>query len=408
MTIAHGGSRLALKNMAPNLPEGMILFPLNGRVDDTTKSIPVLYDMTTLRGDAYKFSGSVAVEDGTTNLINPTVIDNTNPSEWKVTQLDTTKFKIEALVDAPTSWHYGVRIGSSYRLLAGTSGVMSISVLEQSSPNLTLGLTGFGASRWEKPVFGNRWYAIINYAEDWTFAIATDSTGADTGSLIKAGDYIIVEGAQIELKDHPTSFVNGTRGEGQLVYDISSLGMKDVGCISCWIYNSDALVNNKSVSEQINHKYLLKVGSSHSDWYKDVFSLWVRNASPRVFSVRNDISTASGGNISGSRTLDSFGIGSWVHAVFQWDKNGLPSGRKSELYINGTLEASGTDITSFPQNPMVYLIVGGWTSGGSLKASTLYEQLAVHPSKGFSAEQIKNWYEAQAPFFDSRDKFYFF
>ena len=79
MTIAHEGSTIALRNGIKSLPEGMILFPLDGRLFDTTNTIPVLSNVTTFK-DSYesKFLGSVAVEDATTNLIRTDVCDLRN------------------------------------------------------------------------------------------------------------------------------------------------------------------------------------------------------------------------------------------------------------------------------------------------------------------------------------------
>ena len=70
MTIAHEGSTIALRNGIKSLPEGMILFPLDGRLFDTTNFIPIVYNRATfIRQNESKFSGSVAVDPPTTNLV---------------------------------------------------------------------------------------------------------------------------------------------------------------------------------------------------------------------------------------------------------------------------------------------------------------------------------------------------
>lgn len=160
-----------------------------------------------------KFRNGVLIEEGTVNQIDPAIWSNQEPSEWQVEQLDQYKFKITALVDAPASWHYGTCSDRAWTA-ANTTATMSVRVVERSNPNLTIAAAGFGAN--ENVVDGERSVRTITYSLDWEHRIATDCY--DNGVSIKAGDYIIIEYAQIEHKAYATSFIDGSRGEGKLCY----------------------------------------------------------------------------------------------------------------------------------------------------------------------------------------------
>jgi hypothetical protein len=216
---------------------------------------------------------------------------------------------------------------------------------------------------------------------------------------------------QLEQRDHFTSFTNGSRSWGALKYDISSLGMRDAGCISCWILNSQTMIYcRKNGTNDPNNQYLLKVGSDSNDGYKDNITIRIpgnTTLSARVFTLFTSTLANNQGYYDGTRSSYDLGANTWNHFVLQWDKNGLPSGNTQELYINGVLETGGTGTNTLPVNLLTYIQVGNWMDYNALTPCTLFEQLAIHPSKGFSPDIIESWYRSQGPFFDSKDSFVF-
>jgi hypothetical protein len=91
----------------------------------------------------------------------------------------------------------------------------------------------------------------------------------------------------------------------------------------------------------------------------------------------------------------------------QWDKNGLPSGNNREFYINGILENGDATTNTLPASILTILHLGNWDESNALMPCTYFEQLAIHPSKGFAPDVIESWYKSNAPFFDPRDAFVF-
>lgn len=409
-SLAHLGSKLYLSKTTLSLPDGMVLFPLDGRVEDTTNSFPVLLNVTTPRYDQKRFIGSVAVEDETTNYV-------TNPTQAQSLVSPTSGF-------AEPQWNHTHPNGG---VVKGTAITYAISFEIQNlggTPDFSSVIIGgvSGGDAWAVRLYPDGTVSSCTLVSFYKYEIGAKTYRYEYVVTIPSNCYLqtyvkfiaerwhtvnsIVRNVQLEEKDHVTSFVIGSRARGNLKYDITSLGMKNAGCISCWIFNSDAMVNNRATAGGVNNQYLLKVGSyKNNDWYADVISLWIQNTTPRVFKLRCDLASGSGTILNGTRQVSTFGVGTWNHFVFQWDKNGLPSGKKVELYINGQLEIGSTDGSKLPQNTLTYLHVGKWDDSGALMPSTLYEQLAIHPSKGFPPEIIADWYESQAPFFDIRDQF---
>lgn len=417
MTIAHGGSHLPLSKMGPVLPEGMILFPLDGRVENTTRDIPVLQNLTTFREDAYAFSGAVSVEDETTNL-----------HSGNLTGLETYTVGQTPNVAGTVLPNGFTRLSRLQNGSVVSEYVQNYSVVVAANTTYTESvILKFDNANYVPSSFFVTFFApdvgrhnkiagsLVRQADGSFLAWATYTTKADELRIravdfylptVETGwNYVDVGKPMFEQKDHPTSYVVGTRARGQLNYDITSLGMGSAGCISCWIYNSQPMANG-GITDSNNNKYIIKAHTG-SDPYKNAMTLWIQQTTSRYFRFWSGIDTNNQEHIISTKTVTEYGgIGAWNHFVIQWDKNGLPSGYKKEMYINGVRE-SYSNTTLLPSEPLTKLYLGTW-DGSSLLPATLFEQLAIHPSKGFSAEEIYNWYSAQAPFFDFKDKLTYF
>lgn len=407
MTLAHEGSRLALKNKVPALPEGMILFPLAGGVENTTADIPIISEQgLTFREDEKRFFGSVAVESSTTNLLSGTAL--IFESGWSASQGSIITRTQNVLVrewNTNKATRFQTTGGTSvlkavYQIRClGTSGVplsSQIKVKNIGNTNFRLRNQYEGSDLVRPGETKHLFQRTLSYnsATCYQFRFETDNVD---DSL----DVIVFE-PQAEELDHHTSFVNGTRPVGNLSYDISHLGMRDAGCIACWVYNSDAMVNNRFTGRTQNNQYIIKTGRGSANHHDDALTLWVQNVTPRRFAFWSSANTTTD-HINSLQNVDQYGgVGAWNHFVLQWDKNELPSGNKKEFYINGVRQGAN-NTPNLPVQVLGSLKLGQWNDNGHLMPSTLFEQLAIHPSKGFSAEEIRNWYNANAPFYDFRD-----
>lgn len=425
MTIAHLGSNLPLVNMVPTLPEGMILFPLNGNVNDTSKTISIISNQFTPRYDEKKFSSSVAVETITNNLI-ATVANSAqdwsqwthynNPSYWDLS--------VRAQYDDPIMGKVffgtkGAEISTYlfkyYPFSYALNEIFTNSIYLKASKPFTGHIGSYLNS-----ISGGQQHNVADHimvetkiTTEWKRYTATHTIKESTsgngglGWQINLPEDVILYAAmpQLESKKYVTSFVNGSRlSHDKVVYDITGLGMKDAGCVSCWIYTSESMINNHATDGvNPNNQYLLKLWTGEEPYY-NATTLWIPNKLPRYYSFWSSEALSNLDYLYSNKTVDLYGnVGKWNHFVIQWDNKGLPTGNKKELYINGELQ-NGNNTSALPNKPLTHLEIGGWDSIGSLKPSTIFEQLAIHPSKGFSPEVIYNWYRAQSPFYDVRDK----
>lgn len=438
-SIAHIGSTPAIRGSVP-LPDGMILFPLNNSLYDTTLTVPLNgTPVVTFRNDEKKFFGSVAVEDGTTNLFPHEKTFETGLGNWTTQnggQIERSNYvslfgNYSMKVTANPNYSYSGAITPA-DIPVQPNTIYTMSYYIYIPHDVTLGgdwelhrqvisdegkgdnhryITIRADAIWNDNTPKGKWirkyYTLQTYNEtNMKMKFFVVSKGSS-----RTGGYVYVDGIQLEQKDHATSFTEGIRPAGRLRYDISHLGMRDAGCIAFWAYNSDVMVYNLASGGVVNNQYLIKLGSlKNNDWNADHIAIQIPNTQNRYFRFR----TQKGIDNTQQDILDTtiipsdLGLGTWNHFVIQWDKNGLPSGNKKEIYINGVLRAYNTT-DRLPENILTYLLLGDWSDADdTLKPCTMFEQLAIHPSKGFSPTIIRNWYEAQAPFYDHRNAFVYY
>lgn len=421
MTRAHISSRIPINNASQVLPDGMLLFPLDGRLTDTMDSVPISSNATTFRTDMYKFMESVAIEDSTTNVLS-------NPDDFSKWSQHSTTTKHNA-VYVPSLNLYGDKITmtgaddpfvyTSYTTTSIASRTFTWSVYAWTDIGQPTELTLFIYAGSATTSIKSATFTLTNVPTRYEVTQTFPSTEADTKITVRvdgintptANTYLYAAQGQLEEKDHSTSYTVGTRAISSLQYDITSLMIRDAACISVWIYNSDTMVNNKAASRGgTNNQYAIKLGSTTSDVYKDAVALRFPSdgtKTNRLIQTMFFLSQSTGTYLTSPTSIISLGKGTWNHFVIQWDKNGLPSGNTRELYINGVLDIGDANNASLPANYLTYLTVGDWVGGNALMPCTFFEQMAIHPSKGFTPDVIEGWYKSNAPFFDSRDMFNF-
>lgn len=184
-----------------------------------------------------------------------------------------------------------------------------------------------------------------------------------------------------------------------LKYDISNLLLKDKACIGCWIYITPEMVSGES------YQYLIKLGSMiNDDFYYDAVTLRIKgDGENKQFEFLTYKTNTSSQTIVDTKNVKDYGVGTWHHFVMQWNKDGFPSGKNKELYIDGQL-IRGVDTINLPDNVLKALYVGSWGHTGDvgyLTCNTYFEQLIILP-RTLTAEEIKALYTANQVI-DTRD-----
>jgi len=415
MVMAHDGSFLQLQKHAPNLPTGMFLFPLAGTLRDTTDTIPILSTGPEVyRKDEKKFRESLAIDRSTVNLI-PFPEDLTKWTGMAVStvtkgHLDPeggqTAFKI-----SPTAISQDLYTDYATTAIANRPFTLSVwlrsdvpskvTVKVQDTNNVEATSTTFDVSvEWKR--------------YDVTCIFTATNTRTAVRAIMWAGGFAgtttpcYVWHPQLEELKFSTSYVKDNRPTLSATWDVSQLNMKDRGCASFWMYLTDSFFNAKSG----NNVYTVKFGTNRPDnsgaIYGDTINFMMNGARRLNFWTRktNADKTFTNHDLQFPQIISTYAnVGNWCHVVIQWDKQGMANGNNKEVYFNGTLIAAAkTDILS--DYTMKYMRIG-WDDTG-LTPNTLFEHLAIHPSKTFSAEEIQLWYESNAPFFDGRDQFNYY
>ena len=336
--------------------------------DDTTIS-PEIGAVATLRPNEGKFGGAVAVEESTTNLIDPTM-SNVMNSDWEVEKLSDYRFKISSLVDNPTAEH---AVWSDVYSTNGEETVsLSVTIVERSNDDIKIGVPGFGTA------FGIDLEANTRYSWtrtwDWSFRISFASPSSPNS--IVTGDYIIVENPQIEQKPFATSFVDGSRVAGILPYSLSNF--------------------NFSASWTIAGRFKRNVLSSVDDSY-------------RLFSC-----TDSGGfNIEstsiGPLRLAVYDEGVGYKSIYFTNSTLFDDGeyhfiavsynhitKTATLLVDGVVDGTVTLTAGVYLNPAVNSIhIGSEYSSGS-QFNGLIDELLISP-EAHTEEQIQRMYNQTLP-----------
>ncbi len=417
MVMAHDGSLLQLRKHTPNLPDGMFLFPLAGTLRDTTDTIPVISTGPEVyQKDERKFRESLAIYRSTTNLI-PYPEDLTKWAGMAAPNVTTghldpeggqTAFKI-----SPTAINQDLYTDYATTSIANRPFTLSLWLRSDLPSKVTIKVQD--ASNAEATSI------TVDVTSEWKrFDVSCTFTAANTRTAVRAimwaGGFngtttpCYVWHPQLEELKFSTAYTVGNRPTLGAAWDISQLNMKDRGCASFWMYMSDAFYNYKGG----NNEYAVKFGTDRPDnsgnAYADTINFMMNVTRRCNFWTRktNADKTFTNNDLVFPQIINSYAsIGDWCHVVIQWDKAGMANGNTKEVYFNGVLAAANnSDVIS--DYTMKYMRIGWSDNGDSLQPNTLFEQLAIHPSKTFSAEEIKLWYESNAPFFDGRDQFNYY
>jgi len=204
----------------------------------------------------------------------------------------------------------------------------------------------------------------------------------------------IAWGPQAEHKPFATSFVDGTRAAGgRLSYPKSLIAGLNALTVAAWTSGPPYWASG--------YRYLFAAQTTGTAPHGDVFALRQTGDNNRInLWVRNDANSAVA-----SLTYDNVWDGNWHLIVGVINKFPQPGRQPIELYVDGELVASDSNVNAVPDLSNIDetwgVQVGNWR--GSLRWNGLIDELLILPYAA-TEEEIKAWYNSNAPFYDTEIK----
>lgn len=397
---------LNIGKIPSSLPEGAHLFRFDKSLASTRGLRPLPGHVATLRPGEGRFGGAVAVEEGTTNQIfvagyqswfaNLNVGDSTDRSVGggtiRVTRLGEHRYRAEVIADCT---YPILSLTNIFTWPANQPHTISAYILDYYEAPGTTGRLGLGRSSSGNPSLhgadglGRKTYTHQNTGDiNAGFAVR-----AGSNALIKAGTYIEWEFAQVELnKPFATSFVDGTRAGGRLSYPKSLIAGLNALTVAAWTSGPPYWASG--------NKYLVAAQTTGTSPYGDHFALRQLEDNNRIsLWVRNDANSSVA-----EVAYDNVWDGNWHLIVGVINKSPQPGRQPIELYVDGELVASNSNVNAVPDLSNIDetwgVQVGNWR--GSLRWGGLIDELLILPYAA-SEDEIRTWYELDAPFYDAAE-----
>lgn len=340
-----------------------------------------------------KYTGAVAVERATTNILGADSRDAENaPTGYSainaaVLAVDTSNYwqgtkslKVTTNGSFPTDGAYTTAVdpgaGSAGKTYSGSVYVKAPSDNELVKIRL-YDVTNAAAGAWT--------YSLAMTADTWYWLVCTITIGGSDCRSIRleieeqVGNAISVfycDGLQIEEGEVPTSWVDGSRAAGVLEYDSSVLsGYRDL-TFSCW---ARSLYHNST-----DIRYVFAIGTTVGANSFVVF----RDAS--VDNVSFITTDASAGNWDMLSDTGIWNDEEWhmITAVLRTSPTSLE--HIKELYVDSIL-VDYSDPAGIPAIASAGFLKIGNTYGGAQFSGGLIDDLLIVPYAA-SAAQIANWY----------------
>jgi len=339
----------------PIFVQGGHLFHFDGTLMNTKGLQPLPGYVATLRPGEGRFGGAVAVEEGTTNLEDPKTW-----SGWmidaSVTALSTYEHELTASGTPADSafvyktFNFGGSALTFQVEIAGVGSTIGKRVRWQASQ------AGFGGTELVLTAEYQRLIATIGPLE------GNVPVGIGVVEGLSAGEKVKLRYRQVEQKPFATSFVDGTRAAGALGYPLAL--PDNAGTVALWARKHTTAVSPRKLLDAQNPRVDFQWSSSGT------LALDMGGANILVSDPAQDTN--------------------WHHYAFTY------SGRQVKLFFDGQLVATGTatqDLVNFTPLTVGCRYDNTWPLNG------LLDELLILPYAA-SVEEIRSWYEAQAPFYD--------
>ena len=367
------------------LPYGARLWRYNGSLVSTDGTAPEPGAVATLRPDG-RFGGAVAVEIGRTNIIVDGSFEN-GISDWGAYANGTVtrssdyaydgQYSLKYTASSTSTWGSGVRA-----LIGGYAGKTLTLSWKIKAVGSAIGKRVY--SNIYDPVSGSTQGTQITLDGTWQTITVTKTIDPAATYInvyfignFDAGDTVYADCCMCEEGSFPTSFVNGTRAPGYLVYDISHIDPRTGSYVwAGWVYPVD------------NPGW---IGATIGQWSGTGDSIYhiIRGTGGKWSLICN----YSGGSIPSNAPMR---FNEWQHVGVVWDK---PNG-KSYLFVDGALVGQGTitgDISAYSWNGR--MSVGSYYGDYQYQGTALYDELIVMPGTA-TPEQIAAWCAMGVPFWD--------
>ena len=389
MSTAHKGSKLILPNaIIPTDEHTVGVWHFDNHLYSSRGVKPVGEPVVTLRHDGY-FDGCVAVEDGTTNLV---PINRTTFEGW--TQVSgasisiTQNMKLDKITD-----HGATRIQSS----GGSE------VLKYSMRDVSVGQGGIDTecswSIWVYNLSNTPMYVTTETGANSpytakivepqeikkiTWSIQSQQSnyyrrlGFQTDNIEDELDVIVYQ-PQIESKSFPSSFVEGSRGNGFLPYPKELLN-PSAFTINTWI------IQRANSSEGFSsYNPIFEICSSSHQNYRLLF-MYSGTDTLRAWYGNDSMNSSTSAFSSG------IPINEWHMCTLSYD------GSTYRIYVNGELRTSSNNqAVSFHDNATFN--VGGRYWG---RLNGFIDEFRID-NIARTDDEILSWYLTQAPFYDTLD-----
>lgn len=356
----------------------------------------------TLRPLEGKFGGGIAVEEGTTNLSNVTSTSTWNNSGQSIfTSNDMTVgapisgipvYSLKSLsgntqfgigtASVTGNGYYSVSTWAYFDTVSGENGSFpTIREYYASSNAMKQGLyyyDQYGNSYGSFSSVPKRQWINLKY-ENW---LTTSGTAQIVISsyLNVSGSTLYMTAPQVENKAFATSFVNGTRANGNITYPNNGILNPQSGCINVWVdvrtlpaysWRMIFVVRDGGISGNENNQIRMGFVSNSSTWHWKV--------------------TGSGGNAFYQTLAVTNG---WHMFTVNWDR----TNQFIKLYYDGDLKYTGTDVTMIPSSFYNYFYFGNWTGAGGDPSNHIIDEFRIDRVSR-SDEEIKSWFISNRPFY---------
>jgi hypothetical protein len=377
MSMSHKASNLALHNRVCSIPEGGILFHFDNGLHGIDSAGNIIYPkegaVATLRPNEGRFSGAVAVEEGTTNLVPSNRLKFEGWTVYGGAQVTRTQN-----VEFP---EIGRNDATRIRTTGGTNTLKYYTSIGRSIADQAYTGSVYIKNIGSKPVrFYTQFGPIVTVnPREWTRAIAS-GVGNGTSQFqlrfqaLNADDNLdfIAWGPQAEHKPFATSFVDGTRKDGVLALDKNIFQLPIT--ISVWA----------------------KVGTTAKGSTVFCYANSNDGSNIKLYPHKNEINF-------GMQSSSDIRHQIIVEPEF-WDKwhlyTAIYSDSGARFFIDGELKHI---MTNTPTTDRKNFVFGREPGGGNL-SSILLDKLLILPYAA-TDEEIKAWYHSNAPMHNNADTY---
>lgn len=338
-------------------------------------NVPMVGAVATYRPSEGRFGGAVAVEEETENRV--------PPSRIKFVGWNTYQGSERTLIQDQAFPEIGRADATRIQVSGGTNVLKYYTTIETSIDGQDYTGSVYIKNVGEYPVrFRTQIGPTIDVNPGEWRRVVTSDVGNDHTSFqlrfeaLDPGDALdfIAWGPQVEYKPFATSFVNGPREKGRLVYPMKILDSSK-GTISSWVY-----INTSVISTLIGNGRYFFWGNINTNEAGLIGLYWY----PVNQVVRYRISQDDGVFSSVDIPLPSTG---WHLFTTTWGEGVM------SLYVDGQL--AGSNVVDLPASfAGSGLFVGGGIGLGPL--NTLFDGFLVLPYEA-SAAEIQDWYESHGP-----------